>query len=381
MLYFSEIIKIYIIITTILIIKIKNLNLTNNTDTSILDYKKCKITINFELEKNINYEDFEYKYINYSLYEKDKYYLLDPKNLNNPLNLSDCKNEGINISVSEIVKYLNVSRGYRDDVLQFLKDGHDIFNRYSPLYHNICYSFSYLNESDLTLYDRRAYLLTKFAYICGDCDYEGIDETNNQILCFCKNESDIENKTKIEQIIDGLKELTNFDNFQILQCYKLAISKEGQKNNYFSEILKIYIIITTILIIKIENIFKEFNKLTIFYRDYNIINNNMNIVENKNCCQQFLLNLWSIFKSDYDLFNIFEFNSLNYYKEDQIYSIKIMIYLNSLIISLVSNIFFYTDDTMHKIYINNGEYSIIYQIPSIIFSNILSSLLSIFLKN
>ena len=57
-----------------------------------------------------------------------------------------------------------------------------------------------------------------------------------------------------------------------------------------------------------------------------------------------------------------------------------MIYLNSLIISLVSNIFFYTDDTMHKIFINNGEYSIIYQIPSIIFSNILSSLFSIFFE-
>ena len=37
-------------------------------------------------------------------------------------------------------------------------------------------------------------------------------------------------------------------------------------------------------------------------------------------------------------------------KDYKFYSIKIMIYLNSIIISIIVNIFFYNDETMHRIY-------------------------------
>ena len=326
------------------------------------DYKECLKILNIELTSDIdyknyeNYENYEYKYINYSIsgINRIDYYLYTPEGLLNPLNLSECMNKTKKIS------YLDSYIGDKKELLlQFLKDGDDIFNGSSPSHNNYCYSFSFLNEFDLTLYERKSYLLKEYGYICGDCEYQGINANNYEVSCLCENETNINNKIKEEEIISQLKNIKKYENFRILECYKLAISKEGQNNNYFSEILMIYISINTIFLFQIV--------IT-----NNIINNNINEKEKRNFFQMF----WLMFKSDYDFINNFV-NSLIYIREGQIYSIKLMIYFKSLIISLVSTIFFYTDDTMHKIYINNGKYKIINQLPNILFSYSLSSIFSI----
>ena len=43
-----------------------------------------------------------------------------------------------------------------------------------------------------------------------------------------------------------------------------------------------------------------------------------------------------------------------------------------MVISLVVNVFFYHDDTMHKIYEENGKYNIVYKLPYIAISDIIS---------
>ena len=42
--------------------------------------------------------------------------------------------------------------------------------------------------------------------------------------------------------------------------------------------------------------------------------------------------------------------------------------------------FFFNDDTMHKIYKDKGAYNILYQIPQIIYSSLISSIINILLK-
>ena len=42
-----------------------------------------------------------------------------------------------------------------------------------------------------------------------------------------------------------------------------------------------------------------------------------------------------------------------------------MIYLNSIIISIIITIAFYTDKTMHKIHDNEGNYNLINSLPQI----------------
>ena len=44
------------------------------------------------------------------------------------------------------------------------------------------------------------------------------------------------------------------------------------------------------------------------------------------------------------------------------------------------NSFFFQDKTIHKIYEDNGTFDFIYQIPQVIYSTIISSILTILLK-
>ena len=89
--------------------------------------------------------------------------------------------------------------------------------------------------------------------------------------------------------------------------------------------------------------------------------------------------IWSHFKINCDLLSTFY--TFNKYKDFRIYTIKISIYLNSLVLSLVGNVFFYHDDTMHKIYEENGKYNIVYKLPYIAISDIISILASLFFEH
>ena len=43
------------------------------------------------------------------------------------------------------------------------------------------------------------------------------------------------------------------------------------------------------------------------------------------------------------------------------------------------NVFFFTDETMHKIFLSYGKYNFVQQIPQIVYSTILSQILEVFL--
>ena len=46
---------------------------------------------------------------------------------------------------------------------------------------------------------------------------------------------------------------------------------------------------------------------------------------------------------------------------------------------MVLNVFFFSDETMHKMYLDYGKYNFIQQIPQIIYSSIVSQLIELFL--
>ena len=62
-------------------------------------------------------------------------------------------------------------------------------------------------------------------------------------------------------------------------------------------------------------------------------------------------------------------------------SLKISLFIVSFSLYLSINGFFFNDKTMHKIYKDKGAFNIIYQIPQILYSTIVSSLINIILKN
>ena len=60
--------------------------------------------------------------------------------------------------------------------------------------------------------------------------------------------------------------------------------------------------------------------------------------------------------------------------------IKMFLFFFFFSLNLVANALFFTDDTMHKIYVGSGSYNLNIQIPKIIYSSLISIVISIIIK-
>ena len=67
------------------------------------------------------------------------------------------------------------------------------------------------------------------------------------------------------------------------------------------------------------------------------------------------------------------------YNDNNIIYIKYARFIFLFATDMAINIFFYSDETMHKIYLNYGKYNFIQQIPQIIYTTIISQLLEVLL--
>ena len=223
----------------------------------------------------------------------------------NPFNDPICENQNITYikSLDDILPkldLLNNSKNF-EQYVRFFKEGHDIFNVYSPFYNDPCYPISIFNKVDLTLNDRRKDMIKVDIKICRDgCDFEGVNIEKFEVICFCKYSINTEEKS----MSDGLRALKNYSNFKYFKCFNFGIDK--QKNNFFSEILIVLFIINIICIVNLEKKIKEYIKS--IYR--NILNNNEE--DNK----EIICNYDNIFLYNFSfsekVFNYF----LDYYKDN-----------------------------------------------------------------
>ena len=60
--------------------------------------------------------------------------------------------------------------------------------------------------------------------------------------------------------------------------------------------------------------------------------------------------------------------------------IKIALLIASVSLYFITNGFFFTDYTTDKVYEDNGAFNFIYQIPQILYSTVVSSVINLFLK-
>ena len=60
--------------------------------------------------------------------------------------------------------------------------------------------------------------------------------------------------------------------------------------------------------------------------------------------------------------------------------LKLSFFLLSFALYLTINAFFFTDKTMNKLYIDNGSYNFIFQIPQIILSSLISTVINVLLR-
>ena len=123
------------------------------------------------------------------------------------------------------------------------------------------------------------------------------------------------------------------------------------------------------------------NRIDINFVDYKNLNDeelnsldyNIAVVVDKRAYFQYY---WSLLKKDHlILFTVLPANDYN------LYSLKVALFLLSVSLYFTINGFFFSDSTMHKINENNGKFDLIYQIPQILYSSIISSVINMLLKN
>ena len=90
--------------------------------------------------------------------------------------------------------------------------------------------------------------------------------------------------------------------------------------------------------------------------------------------RSFIKIYWSILKREHRvIFTFFIWNDHN------LYFIKFMRFIFLVCTDLAMNVIFFTDDSMHKVYLNYGKYDYFQQIPQAIYSLIVSQIIEVFI--
>ena len=94
------------------------------------------------------------------------------------------------------------------------------------------------------------------------------------------------------------------------------------------------------------------------------------IHDNRNFCKIY----WSILRREHlFIFTFLIYNDYNFYY------VKFTRFLFLLTTDMALNVFFFSDESMHKLYLSYGEYDFVQQIPQMFYSKLVSNLIEVFL--
>ena len=93
-------------------------------------------------------------------------------------------------------------------------------------------------------------------------------------------------------------------------------------------------------------------------------------LDKRNLCETY----WARLKREHlIIFTFFNYNDFN------LVSVKISRFVFLVVGDMAFNVFFFTDDSMHKLYLNYGKYDFVQQVPQMVYSIFLSQIIEIFL--
>ena len=128
---------------------------------------------------------------------------------------------------------------------------------------------------------------------------------------------------------------------------------------------------------KANNICKEMTKKSQKLKKYNeqelnsLPYNKVVLIDKRTYCQYY----WSLIKYKHIL--LFIFMPSNDYN---LITMKIGLFIFYFCLNFTVNAFFFTDETMHKIYKDKGVFNILIQLPSIFYSNLISTVINMVMK-
>ena len=474
----------------------------SNYNLSIIDLGECEVKLkkanNIPDEVSLIIFKIENVYENTAI-KNVQYEIYNPLTTAKIIDLSPCENDKISIYVPS-----NLDNDTLSIYANLKKNGYDIFNMNDSFYNDICSQYTTINNTDLTLNDRKELFYDEERIFCQEnCEYNGIDLNNNLAKCECSATSETEIAFEKQpfngiDIIKSFYEVIKFSNFLILKCYKLVFNSNGIKNNYGFIIILVFLGLLFIIMIiflftgikKIKNqmsamIYSTINKINIIAFDerkntkYNNLKNKLfppgpqkrksknnlhrkskninNILKNKTIksnssnkkhkhlklsenvrknTSNFGLNgkkstisflmknktlkhnssllvfnkkkkekkkliKYSEFELDdleyyeaikYDKRTFFDFFcylvkrehiiifTFIYFNDLNLFCIKLSLFIFSITLDFSTNVLFFNDDSMHKIYLDYGKYNFISQIPQIVYSTAISEIFDVFFK-
>ena len=180
------------------------------------------------------------------------------------------------------------------------------------------------------------------------------------ITSHLKNKSSLKEKTQLNKSVKKSNKTVNF--FE-----RRRDRKHGTTNNNIKES------ITDKIILDLKNKIEQNEKLiTLNDEEMNTLEYEKAIELDKRSYFQYYCSL--IKKKQLILFTFIPTNDYN------IMPLKISLFIVSFSLYFTIDAFFFSDETMHKIYKDNGVYNILYRIPQIFYSSIIPSIINILLK-
>ena len=269
-----------VIITENVIFQLSKLEDQNDDDKSTIDLGKCEEMLKKKnnipeeesliiYKSDIKSNDLSCTYVQYEIFH--------PNTLE-PLDLSDCSEKEISISVPTNLD---------DDILSLYNDldksGYNFFDENDPFYNDICMTYTTENGTDMSISDRKQEIEDKGKNLCqSGCKLSNYNSTNKKVKCSC----DVNNKKTISRLddisfnsvlIQNLFNELKYSNYYVLKCYKLLFNFKLLKKNI--GFILMAIIFISILILFFIYIIKGRKKIEHYIK--NILRNKSRYINNR----------------------------------------------------------------------------------------------------
>ena len=265
-------------------------NEKENSDLSNIDLGECEKII----KKSISYEDDPTPLIILKLDIKRE-------NQKSPLVIYEIYNpytkEKINLDICSNTKITIISPvNLTDEETSLYEDlkrqGYDLFDANGSFYQDICTPFTSQNGTDVIISDRKYYYYDKNISFCEDsCIYNGINTENQKVVCICDANKEIDFNGKNfnkEKFFENFYKVEDYTNYQVLFCYKLALSSKGLLHNIcFYVFIVLFLLFLSTMIINLLNALKKIDKIIFkIFQDKFMFEIMQNIIKSKKAKNQ-----------------------------------------------------------------------------------------------
>ena len=199
---------------------------------------------------------------------------------------------------------------------------------------------------------------------------------NDSLLLKKNNRKNNKKKGRFYKIQFEYPPKRNFLNNNKIEIYYSKNSLYNKKNNSINSKNHVNEITNKINEIKNDNMFNSPNLQEI--KEEKLSNFELNNLDYENALKldkrKFLEIYWSILRREHLI--LFTFFSCN---DHNILYVKFSRFIFLVCTDMALNVFFFSDETMHKMFLDYGKYNFVQQIPQIIYSTIVSQLIEVFL--